>query len=204
MRHSISTKLPVVRGKILSPPKGTHKEFTSSKMATTAWVSKGKTSKKSITGIGKPSPSTSKVTSVLSKQPPTTMSDDMGHTSTNIPAVSVLRSLPPYGLHVQQIPLPPGSLNISVDSTTNSNNVSGSEVITHTAADTACNALVSVPSMRAGTPNPPSGPGSALVQGLPKSLPLTHPLSRAATPSIPVVNNASDITGPPAPPRQMS
>ena len=54
MRHSIGSKQPVTKGKILSPPRGTHKEFASSKLAT-ARVSKGKSSKKSIPGIGRPS-----------------------------------------------------------------------------------------------------------------------------------------------------
>ena len=38
MRHSISTKLPVTKGKILSPPKGTHKEFANSKLVATELV----------------------------------------------------------------------------------------------------------------------------------------------------------------------
>ena len=194
MRHSISTKLPELRGKMLSPAKGTHKEFTSSKMATTARVSKVKSSKKSIPGIGKPAPSTSKVTSVPQEQPSDTTGDDMGHTSRNIPAVPVLRSPPTYQLCVPRTPTPTESFNISVDNTTNSDNVSGSEVISHAAAGTACNALVSVPSTRKGNPKPPSRPGSTLAQGLPRSLPLTHPPSRATTPLIPVVNYTSVIS----------
>ena len=48
-----------------------------------------------------------------------------------------------------------------------SGNVSGPEVISSTVVVTACNALVNVPSNRAGTPKPPSWPGSALAQCLP-------------------------------------
>ena len=66
-RHSIRSKQPVTKGKILGPPRGTHKEFASSKLAATTRVSKRKSSKKSIPGIGRPSPSTMKVTTV----PPT-------------------------------------------------------------------------------------------------------------------------------------
>ena len=104
MRHSIGSKPPVTRGKILSPPRGTHKEFASSKLAATARVGKRKSSKKSIPGTSKPSPSTMKVTTVLPKQPMVSTGDDKEQSSTNIPAVPVLRSLPPYGLHVHQAP----------------------------------------------------------------------------------------------------
>ena len=58
---------------------------------------------------------------------------------------------------------------MSINNTTDSDGVSGPEVILNTAANAACGALVSVPSMRAGTPKPPSRPGSALAQGLPWS-----------------------------------
>ena len=105
-RHSISTKQRVIKGKIPSPPKGTHREFASSKLASTARVSKGKSTKKFIPGIGKPSPSTSKVTSVPQKQPSVPTGNNEGPTSTNIPAIPVLRSPPPYGLPVHQAPSP--------------------------------------------------------------------------------------------------
>ena len=67
MRHSIGSKQPVIRSNILSPPRGTQKEFNSPKLATTR-VSKGKSSMKSIPGIGKPSPSTMKKTQALPKE----------------------------------------------------------------------------------------------------------------------------------------
>ena len=100
MRHSISTKLPVIKGKIPSPPKGTCREIVSSKLASTARVSKGKSSKKLTPGIGKPFPSTSKVTSISQEQPSVPTGDAEGPKSTNIPAVPVLRSPLPYGLCV--------------------------------------------------------------------------------------------------------
>ena len=125
MRHSISTKLLVIKGKILSPPKGTHKEFASSKLAATAGVSKGKSSKKSIPGIGKPSPSTSKIACIPLKQPSISTGEEEGPISSDIPTVPVLRSPPPYGFHVHQTPLPAESMNMSIDSTTDSDNVSG-------------------------------------------------------------------------------
>ena len=77
VRHSISTKLLIIMGKVLSPLPN---EFASSKLASTARVSKGKSSKKSIPGIGRPSPSTSKVTSVPQKQSSVTTGDEEGPT----------------------------------------------------------------------------------------------------------------------------
>ena len=89
MRHSIGSKPLVTKGKILSPPRGTWKEFTSSKLAT-ARVSKGKSSRKSIPGIGKPSPSTMKNTTILPKEMHISTGDDQEQSSTDIPAVPVL------------------------------------------------------------------------------------------------------------------
>ena len=88
MRHSIGSKQPVTKGKILSPPRGTQKEFASSKLAT-ARVSKGKSLKKSIPGIGKPSPSTMKMTTVPPKKTSVSTGNDQEQSSTNIPAVPV-------------------------------------------------------------------------------------------------------------------
>ena len=89
MRHSIGSRLPVTKGKILSPPRGTWKEFASSKLAT-ARVSKGKSSRKSIPGIGKPSPSTMKKTTIPPKEMCISTGDDQEQSSTDIPAVPVL------------------------------------------------------------------------------------------------------------------
>ena len=192
-----------MKGKISSPPRGTHKEFTSSKLAT-ARVSKGKSSKKSIPGIGKPSPSTMKVTTILPKKPHISMGNDEEQPSTDIPAVPVLRSPPPFGPCVWQTPSPAQLANTTLTDKLISDSVSGRDVITSVAADTACNALINVPRTRAATPMPPSRPDSALDNSLSWSVPLTHPLSRAVTPLATAVTNTSVISGPPAPPRQTS
>ena len=89
MRHSIGSKQLVIRSKILSPPRGTWKEFASSKLATTR-VSKGKSSKKSIPGIGKPLPSTMKKTQALPKETSVPTGELQEQPSTDIPAVPVL------------------------------------------------------------------------------------------------------------------
>ena len=203
MRHSIGSKQLVTKDKILSPPRGTHKEFTSSKLAT-ARVSKGKSLKKSIPGIGRPSPHTMKVTAILPKKPRISMGDDEEQPSTNIPAVPVLRSPPPFGPWVHQTPSPTQLANTTLTDKSNSGSVSGMDVITSIAADTVCNALINVPRMRAVAPKVPSRPGSVLDNSLSWSVPLTHPPSRAATPLATAVTDTSVISGPPALLRQTS
>ena len=100
---------------------------------------------------------------------------------TNIPAVPVLRS-PPFGSWVCQMLPPTQLLNTTITDESNSDSVSGTDVITSAAADTACNALVNVPRMRAGTSRLPSRPGFVLDSSLSWSVPLMHPLSRVAMP----------------------
>ena len=174
MRHSIGSKQPVMKGKISSPPRGTHKEFPSSKLAT-AKVSKGKSSKKSITDIGKPSPSTMKVTAILPKKACVSVSNDEEQPSTDIPAVPVLRSPPPFGPHVCQMPSTTQLANTTLTDKPSSDSVLGTDMITSVAADMACNTLINVPRMRAATPMPASTPGSVLDNILSQSVPLTHP-----------------------------
>ena len=89
MRHSIGSRLLVIKGKILSPPRGTQKEFASSKLAT-ARVSKGKSSRKSIPGKGKPSANTMKKTTILPTEMHISTGNDQEQSSTDIPAVAVL------------------------------------------------------------------------------------------------------------------
>ena len=89
MRHSIGCRLTVTKGKILSPPRGTRKEFASFKLAT-ARVSKGKSSRKSIPGIGKLSHITMKKTTIPPKETHISTGDDQEQSSTDIPAVPVL------------------------------------------------------------------------------------------------------------------
>ena len=173
-RHSIGSKQLVTKGKISSPPRGTHEEFASSKLAT-ARVSKGKSSKKSIPGIGKPSPSTMKVTAILPKKPCISTGDDEEQPSTDIPAVPVLRSPPPFGPCVQQTPSPAQLANTTLTDKPNSDSVSGTDMITSVAADTACKTLINVPRMRAATPMLPSRPGSVLDNSLSWSVPSTCP-----------------------------
>ena len=158
-RHSIGSKQPVTKGKISSPPRGTHKEFASSKLET-ARVSKGKSSKKSIQAIGRPSPSTMKVTTILPKKPRISTGNDEEQPSTDIPAVPVLRPPPPFGPCVWQMLSPTWLPNTTLTDKPNSDSVSGADMITSIAADTACNALINVPRMRATTPMLPSRPGS--------------------------------------------
>ena len=198
MRHSIGSKQLVTKGKILSPPRGTHKEFASSKLAT-ARVSKGKSSKKSIPGIGRPSPSTMKVTTIPPKKPHISTGDDEEQPSTNIPAVPVPRSPPSFGPQVCQTPSPAQLANTTLTDKLNSDSVSGTDMITSIAADTACNALINVPRMRAATSKPPSRPGSALDNSLSQLVPSTHLLSRAVIPLATAVTDTSVISGPPAP-----
>ena len=116
----------------------------------------------------------------------------------------MLRSLPPFGPCVQQTLSPAQLVNGTLTDKPNSDSVSGTDVITSITADTACNAFINVPRMRAATPMPPSRPGSALDNSLLWSVPLTCPLSRAATPLATAVTNTSVLSGPPSPPRQIS
>ena len=52
--------------------------------------------------------------------------------------------------------MPPAQLlNTSLADTSNLDSVSGTNVISSNAADTACNTLISVPKMRAASPKPP-------------------------------------------------
>ena len=197
MRHSIGSKQPVTKGKILSPPRGTHKEFA-------ARVSKGRFSKKSIPGAGRPSPSTMKVTIVPPKRPHISMGNDEEQPPTNIPAVPVLRSPPPFRPWVHQMPSPTQLASTTLTDKLNSDSVSGTDMITSVAADTTCNALINVPRMRAATLRLPSRPGSALDNSLSWSVPLTCHPSRAVTPLATAVNDTSVISGPPAPLRQTS
>ena len=132
------------------------------------------------------------------------MDDDEEQPSTDIPAVPVLRSPPPFGPCVWQMPSPAQLANTTLIDKPNSDRVSGTDVITSVAADTACNTLINVPRMRAATPMLHSRPGSALDNSLSWLVPSTHPPCRAATPLATTVTNTSVISGPPALPRQTS
>ena len=73
------------------------------------------------------------------------------------------------------MPSPAQLANTTLTDKLSSDSVSGTDVITSVAADTACNALINVPRMRAATSMPPSRPGSVLGNSLSQSVPLTHP-----------------------------
>ena len=74
--------------------------------------------------------------------------------STDIPTVPVLQSPPPFGSHVWQT-LPTQLINTSLADTSNLDSVSSTNLISSDTTDIACNALISVPKMRAATPKPP-------------------------------------------------
>ena len=171
-RHSIGSKQPVTKGKISSPSRGTSKEFASFKMVT-ARVSKGKFPKKSIPGIGRPSPSTMKVTAIPPQKPRISTGNDEEQPSTNIPAVPALRSPPHFGLWVHQMLSATQLANTILTDKSNLDSVSGTDMITRIAADAACNALINVPRIRAATSKPLSRPGSVLDNSLSWSVPLT-------------------------------
>ena len=63
----------------------------------------------------------------------------------------MLRSLRLFVLCVHQTPPPAKLLKLLDDATSSSDKISDPEVISSTAADTACNALVNIHSTRAGT-----------------------------------------------------
>ena len=123
--------------------------------------------------------------------------------STDIPAVPVLQSPPPFRPHVWQM-LPAQLTNTSLADTSNLDSASGTNMISSDTTDIACNVLISVPKTRAATPKLPSWPGSVLDQGLSWSVSSTHPLSRAAMPLDAAVTNTSALSGQLALPRQMS
>ena len=99
--------------------------------------------------------------------------------------------------------LPAQLINTSLADTSNSDSVSGTNVISSNEADTACNALISVPKMRAATPKA-FMTRFCTRQWLIMVSPIDMPLSRAAMPLDAAVINTSVLSGPPALPRQMS
>ena len=96
-----------------------------------------------------------KKTTILPTEMHILTGNDQEQSSTDIPAVPVLQSPPSFGLCVWQTP-PAQLINTSLADTSNSDSVSGTNVISSNAADTACNVLIIVPRMRAVTPKLPS------------------------------------------------
>ena len=132
------------------------------------------------------------------------MGDNEEQPSTNIPDVPVLRSPPPFGPWVCQMPSPTQLGNTTLTGKSNSDSVSDTDMITSIAADTACSALFNVTRTRAATSKPSSRQGSVLDNSLSQSVPLTYLPSRAVTPLGTAVTNASVISGAPALLRQTS
>ena len=73
-------------------------------------------------------------------------------------------------------------MNTAITDESNSDSVSGKDMITSAAADTACNALVNVPRMRAGVPKLPSRPGSVLDNSLSWVSPIDMPPKQSCDP----------------------
>ena len=102
----------------------------------------------------------------------------------HVPVVPVLRSSPPVSCVTNTTP-PTDMANGPNTLTEPSANITGAPVVSAAAAVQACSSLVkTVLSGWAGTPKPPSRPGSALSVNH-DSLPTTHPPSHAATPLVP-------------------
>ena len=170
------------------PPKGTHREFASTKMASASKLNKGKAVKCSVTGLSKLSPK-----ATAPKKPKTSppaynevMRECNGSTKQppHVPVVPVLRSLPPVSCVTNATP-PTDIANGPNTLTEPSANVTGAPVVSAAAAVQAYSSLVkTVLSSWTGTPKPPSRPGSALSVRC-DSLPTTHPPSHAATPLVP-------------------
>ena len=170
------------------PPKGTHHEFASTKMASASKLSKGKAVKCSVTGLNKLSPKAT--TSKKPKTSPPSYREVMRECDVStkqpphIPVVPVLRSPPPVSCVTNTTP-PTDIANGPNTLTEPSANIIGAPVVSSAASAQACSSLVkTVLSSWAGTPKPPSRPGSALSVRC-DSLPTTHPPSHAATPLVP-------------------
>ena len=170
------------------PPKGTHCEFTSTKMASASKLSKGKAVKCSVTGLSKLSPK-----ATAPKKPemsPPSYNEVMRECDVStkqplhVPVVPVLRSPPPVSCVTSTTP-PTDMANGPNMLTEPSANITGAPVVSAAAAVEAFSSLVKkVPSSWVGTPKPPSRPGSALLVRH-DCLPTTHPPSCPATPLVP-------------------
>ena len=67
--HMTHSKVYVPKGNMSDPPKGTHREFASTKLASSSKIKKGKAIKCSITGIGRPMSTMSKLPCVPRHHP---------------------------------------------------------------------------------------------------------------------------------------
>ena len=173
------------------PPKGTQKEFASTMKVSSSKGLKGKAIKHSLPGIGRPTSTKSELPKVPKMSPSITHNDaeectTLTKSPLHIPAVPVLW-LPPPVTHVSNA-MPPmdNVVGPSPDHENAFSAISGDE------AARACTGLVNKPpSSHTGTPKILSRPNSALAIEHPRSVPMTHPPSHAATP---LMHNAS-VTG---------
>ena len=159
-------------------------------------VLKGKAIKHSISGIGRPTSTKSELPKVPKMSPSIAHNDAEGCTiltksPLHIPAVPVLWSLPPVTRVSNAMPpmdnvAGPSLLTGPPDNENAFSAISGDE------AARACTGLVNKPpSSHTGTPKILSRPSSALAIECPRSVPMTHPPSHAATP---LMHNGS-VTG---------
>ena len=178
------------------PPKGTHKEFASTMKASSSKGLKGKTIKRSIPGIGRPTSTKSELPKIPKTSPSIACNDAEGCTTlTNSPlhnpAVPVLWSPPPVTCVSNAMPpvdnvVGPSLLTGPPDNENAFSAISGNE------AARACTSLVNKsPPSHTGTPKILLRSSSTLATECPRSLPMTHPPSCAATP---LMHNTS-VTG---------
>ena len=163
------------------PPKGTQREFASSKKVVASKVKKGTAVKRSISGLkaAPPKPLSPK----RCKTSPPSYKDVMEERNavsppaSQTPMVPVMRSPPPVSRLTQATRV--AQVNLL------SNGVLGTSINTTNGAEkTTSPAHLQIPSSRPGTPKLPSRPGSALSETH-GSLPSTRPPSRATTPLVP-------------------
>ena len=194
--HTTCSSLHLPKGNMQDPPKGTHKEFASTMKVGSSKGLKGKAIKCSISGIGTPTSTKSELPNVPKTSPSIAHNDAEGCTTLtksplHIPAVPVLWSPPPVTC-VSNATSPmdnvvgPSPLTGPPDSENAFSAISGDE------AARACTGLVNKPSSsHTGTPKILSRPSSALAIEHPRSVPMTHSPSHAATP---LIHNTS-VTG---------
>ena len=185
--HRTRSRLQIPKGKMSDPPKGTQREFASSKKVVASKVKKGTAVKRSISGLkaAPPKPLSPK----RCKTSPPSYKDVMEERNavsppaSQTPMVPVMRSPPPVLRLTQATRV--AQVNLL------SNGVLGTSINTTNGAEkTTSPAHLQIPSSRPGTPKLPSRPGSALSETH-GSLPSTRPPSRATTPLVPNIQNFS-------------
>ena len=154
-------------------PKVTQREYTS-KISSKSKLKKGKTVKHSVTSLSISTLTTMAVphiqkTSLCEISGNVNEQQSTDDQTVHIPAVPMSWSLPPTGHHAIIVTPPVG---LAIDTTnimTPSSNIAGAPITTDMAAATACTAPIIQPTSQAGSPQPQSQLGSALLQGHPVS-----------------------------------